>query len=85
MASLTVGSDLQYHAAALGRSAFRALRARPSGSVAKFIDMRVEPGLWDDLSRERIDLLRRTQFACHPQLTLTDHVHEFDAGESRRR
>ena len=61
------------------------LSARQVGFVAKFLDMRVQPGRWDDLSRERIELLRWTQFACHPQLTLTDHVHEFDAGESRRR
>ena len=30
MASLNVGSDLAYHAATFGRSAFAALRAKPS-------------------------------------------------------
>ena len=67
------------------RKATGSVKEAVGGSVAKFLDMRVQPGLWDELSRERMELLRWTQFACHPQLTLTDHVHEFDAGESRRR
>jgi glycosyltransferase involved in cell wall biosynthesis len=44
--------------------------------------MRVQPSLRDDLSRQRIELLRRTQFACRPQLILTDHVHEFDTARA---
>jgi hypothetical protein len=40
-------------------------------------------GAWDGLPGERVELLCRTQFACRSQLTLADHVHEFDTGESR--
>jgi hypothetical protein len=41
------------------------------------------PGVRDSLPRQQVELLRRTQFACRPQLTLADHVHEFDTGEGR--
>ena len=41
------------------------------------------PGVRDSLPRQRVELLRRTQSACRPQLTLADHVHEFDTGEGR--
>jgi hypothetical protein len=34
-------------------------------------------GITIDLCRWRIEHLRRTQFSCHPQLTLPDHVHQF--------
>jgi hypothetical protein len=54
------------------------------GSVVNFIGVRVQPSLWDVLLRQRIELLRRAQFVCRPQLTLADHVLEFDAGERRR-
>ena len=40
--------------------------ARRAGSVANFLDMRVQPSLREDLSRQRIELLRRTQSACGP-------------------
>ena len=33
------------------------------------------------LPRQRIELLRWTQFARRPQLALSDHVHELDAGQ----
>jgi hypothetical protein len=39
-------------------------------------------GAWDRLPGRRVELLRRTQFACRSQLTLVDHVHELDTGES---
>ena len=55
-----------------------------NGSVANFIGVRVQPSLWDVLPRQRIELLHRAQFVCRPQLTLADHVHEFDTGERRR-
>jgi len=42
------------------------------------------PGIRDGLPRQRVELLRRTQFACRPQLILADHVHEFDTGEGCR-
>ena len=59
-------------------------RGRPHMSQ---IFLATELGLerWTGLSRQRIELLRRTQFACRSQLALADHVHEFDAGEGRRR
>ena len=36
------------------------------------------------LSRQRIELPRRTHFACRQQLAFPDHVHEFDAGKRHR-
>jgi hypothetical protein len=36
------------------------------------------------LRRERIELLRWTQCVRHPQLSLSDHVHELDPGKSCR-
>ena len=38
-----------------------------------------------NLSRQRIELTRRTQFACQQQLALPDHVHQFNAGEGHSR
>jgi hypothetical protein len=37
------------------------------------------PGRWTGSARQRIELLRWTQFACGTQLTLTDHVHDLDS------
>jgi hypothetical protein len=34
--------------------------------------------------RQRIELLRWTQFARRAQLALADHVHEFDTGKGYR-
>ena len=36
------------------------------------------------LSRQRIELPSETHFACRPQLTFADHVHEFDASKGYR-
>jgi hypothetical protein len=76
--------ELETSAAEDEASATQAITGTINGSVANFIGVRVQPSLWDVLPRQRIELLRRTQFVCRLQLTLADHVHEFDTGEGRR-
>jgi hypothetical protein len=53
--------------------------------VLSQIFLATELGLerWTGLSRQRIELLRWTQFACRSQPALADHVHEFDASKGR--
>ena len=59
-------------------------RGRKKGSVANFSRGRMRGGRGLRCSRRKsVELLRRTQFARRSQLTLSDHVHELNAGEGR--